>query len=113
MTSAPQDSSGAPQRPPAASPGNQDSAETTHSRRGPLMIAGIVISLIVLHQDNWFWNSKYLVFGILPIALFYHACISIAASCTWLLATKIAWPIETIQIAKVAEPTITKSEEAH
>ena len=33
-----------------------------------------------------------LVLGFVPMGLFYHACISIAASATWWLATKIAWP---------------------
>lgn len=54
----------------------------------------LVVVLIILHQDNWLWENDYLVFGFIPIGLFFHACISIAASITWFLATKFAWPHE-------------------
>jgi hypothetical protein len=63
-------------------------------KQGRLIIAGLVILLIVLHQDVWFWESRTLVFGFIPVTLFYHVCISIGASATWYLATKIAWPEE-------------------
>ncbi len=64
---------------------------------GKYLIAGLVLLLIVLHQDNWFWEDDTLVMGIMPIGLFYHACISIAASVTWFLATKFAWPLEDVE----------------
>lgn len=57
------------------------------------MIAGLVLLLLILHQDNWFWSDGTLVFGFMPIGLLWHAGISIAASATWFLATKIAWPL--------------------
>ncbi|MEM1070519.1 MAG: DUF3311 domain-containing protein [Planctomycetota bacterium] len=63
-------------------------------RRGPLIIAVMVVLLLIAHQDNWFWNDDTLVFGFLPIGLFWHACISIAAALVWWLATRIAWPSE-------------------
>jgi hypothetical protein len=62
--------------------------------KGPLIIGGLVLLMLILHQDNWFWNDTTLVFGFMPIGLFWHACISIAASITWFLATRIAWPID-------------------
>ena len=58
------------------------------------VVWGLVLLLIILHQDLWFWNSKTLVFGIMPIGLFFHALISLAAGSTWFLATKIAWPFD-------------------
>lgn len=61
---------------------------------GTYVVVVLVLLLLVLHQDNWLWENDTLVFGIFPIGLFYHACISIAASATWFLATKIAWPID-------------------
>lgn len=61
--------------------------------RGPLIITVLVVILLILHQDNWFWTDDTLVFGFMPIALFWHACISIGATLTWFLATKIAWPV--------------------
>lgn len=61
---------------------------------GVYIVWALVLLLIILHQDNWLWNDGTLVFGFIPIGLFYHACISVAASATWFLATKIAWPQE-------------------
>lgn len=55
----------------------------------------LVALLLVLHQDNWFWNDNTLVFGVIPVGLFYHACISLAAGVTWYLATCFAWPVTT------------------
>ena len=52
----------------------------------------LVLLLLILHQDNWFWSNPQLVFGFMPIGLFYHACISIAAGITWFLAIQFAWP---------------------
>lgn len=68
---------------------------SARSSTGPWIIVALVVLLLVLHQDNWFWLDKRLVFGFIPIGLFWHACISIGASLTWFLATKIAWPIDT------------------
>lgn len=60
-------------------------------RRGLLVLA--VAALYVLHQDVWLWRAaRPLVFGFMPIGLFYHACFSVAASLLmWLLVTH-AWP---------------------
>lgn len=61
---------------------------------GALLIAGLVIVLLILHQDNWLWNNDTLLFGFMPIGLAWHAGISMAASFTWFLATRIAWPLD-------------------
>ncbi|MGH9903396.1 MAG: hypothetical protein ACRD68_16440 [Pyrinomonadaceae bacterium] len=60
-------------------------------KRALLVIA--VLTLYVLHQDIWFWRTaRPLVFGFVPVGLFYHACFSAAASLLmWLLVT-YAWP---------------------
>ena len=52
----------------------------------------LVLLLIILHQDVWYWNDGTLVFGFMPIGLFYHACISVAAGVVWFLACQFAWP---------------------
>ena len=51
-----------------------------------------VIALYVLHQDFWYWRSKTLVFGFVPIGLFYQALFSVAASLLMWLLVKFAWP---------------------
>ena len=58
------------------------------------VVWGLVVLLIILHQDFWFWDDPSLVFGFIPIGLFYHVCLSIAASATWYLATIYAWPVQ-------------------
>ncbi len=70
------------------------SDSSSHSSTGPWIIAGLVLLLLILHQDTWFWTDDTLIFGFMPIGMFWHVCISIAASLTWALATKIAWPID-------------------
>jgi hypothetical protein len=59
----------------------------------PWLAAGAVALLYVLHQDFWFWReARPLVFGFLPIGLFYHAAFTVAcAGVLWLLVT-LVWP---------------------
>ena len=54
----------------------------------------LVIALLIAHQDNWNWYDDSLVFGFIPIGLFYHICISLAAGFVWWLACTFAWPKE-------------------
>jgi hypothetical protein len=58
-----------------------------------LLLALVVFALYVLHQDIWNWRTAYpLVFGFIPIGLFYHACFVVASSLVlWMLVT-FAWP---------------------
>jgi uncharacterized protein DUF3311 len=57
-----------------------------------LLLVLAVVVLYVLHQDIWFWRSSYLVFGFIPIGLFYQGVFSVAAALLmWLLVT-YAWP---------------------
>lgn len=56
------------------------------------VVWGLVVLLIIAHQDNWYWEDSTLVFGFFPITLLYHAGISVVAGVTWYLATKFAWP---------------------
>jgi hypothetical protein len=67
--------------------------------RRPLL-ALAVITVYLLHQDNLLeflgistWRTaRPLVFGVVPVGLFYHACFSVAASLLMLLLVKFAWP---------------------
>ena len=57
-----------------------------------ILLVVAVVALYILHQDIWFWRSSHLVFGFIPIGLFYQGCFSIAAALLmWLLVT-YAWP---------------------
>jgi Protein of unknown function (DUF3311) len=58
-----------------------------------LLVLAVVV-LYFLHQDFWFWRTAYpLVFGFIPIGLFYHGCFSVAASIVMWLLVKFAWPV--------------------
>ena len=66
--------------------------DTFSPKMKKLLLVVAVVILYVLHQDIWFWRSSYLVFGFIPIGLFYQGCFSVAASLVmWLLVT-YAWP---------------------
>jgi hypothetical protein len=57
-----------------------------------ILLVVAVAALYILHQDVWFWRSSHLVWGFIPIGLFYQGCFSIAACLLmWLLVT-YAWP---------------------
>lgn len=56
-----------------------------------LAVGGVYL----LHQDLWFWDvARPLVFGFLPIGLFYH--VAYAAAVALLMAALVhwAWPAE-------------------
>jgi hypothetical protein len=60
-------------------------------KRALLLI--LVGALYVLHQDVWFWRAaRPLVFGFIPIGLFYHACYTVVIALVMWLLVKHAWP---------------------
>ena len=62
-------------------------------RAGPTLAAVLIVSLYVLHQDVWFWNTaEPVVFGVFPIGLFYHVAYMLvtAAALGWIVRS--AWP---------------------
>ena len=57
------------------------------------LLVVVVAILYILHQDIWFWRTAHpLVFGFVPIGLFYQACFSVAAAFVMWLLVKYAWP---------------------
>ncbi len=78
-----------------------------------LIIWMFVALLIILHQDFWNWESAETVFGFMPIGLFYHACLSVAAGVVWWLACIFAWPEGADDFGDdVIEKTIQEGEKA-
>lgn len=58
-----------------------------------LTAVAAVTLLYLLHQDFWFWReARPLVFGFLPIGLFYHAAFTLASSFVLWLLVVAAWP---------------------
>ena len=69
-----------------------------------ILLVVAVAALYILHQDVWFWRSSYLVWGFIPIGLFYQGCFSIAAALLmWLLVT-YAWPSHLEREVEETEP---------
>lgn len=57
------------------------------------LLSAAVVILYSLHQDFWFWReARPLVFGFLPIGLFYHACYTLAAAALMWLMARYCWP---------------------
>jgi hypothetical protein len=57
------------------------------------LLALAVVLLYALHQDLWFWRTaRPLVFGFVPVGLFYHACFSVASALLMALLVRWAWP---------------------
>ena len=51
------------------------------------------VALYLLHQDVWLWRTaRPLVFGFVPIGLFYHAVYAVLASLLMWLLVRCAWP---------------------
>jgi len=58
-----------------------------------ILLCLAVLVLYVLHQDIWFWRTAHpLVFGFVPIGLFYQGCFSVGAALVMWLLVKFAWP---------------------
>ena len=53
----------------------------------------LAAALYALHQDFWFWReARPLVFGLLPIGLFYHVAYTVASSVVLWLLVRWYWP---------------------
>jgi hypothetical protein len=57
-------------------------------------VAALLVAAIwVLHQDLWFWReARPLVFGVLPIGLFYHVAYTLATSLLLWTLVRMLWP---------------------
>lgn len=62
-----------------------------------LIIWTMVLLLVLLHQDEFLWESTYLVGGFLPAGMAWHIGISLASAVVWYLATLYAWPIDDLE----------------
>jgi Protein of unknown function (DUF3311) len=69
--------------------------------------------LLVLHQDFWFWTNKYLVFGIVPLGLAYHAGFTVLAAITLFVFTRTIWPKHLEEEENKLPPADPRSGGAH
>ena len=69
----------------------------------------LVVVLYALHQDVWFWRTAQpLVFGFLPVGIFYHGCYTLVVSLLMWLLVKLAWPSQ----LEAVEPSTAEEEAA-
>ena len=72
-----------------------------------VLLGAAVTAIYFLHQDVWFWRTPHpLVFGFLPIGLFYHVCFSIAAALLMWVLVKHAWPSHLEHRAEPSAPCL-------
>jgi hypothetical protein len=59
----------------------------------PLAAAALVVLLYALHQDVWLWReARPLVFGVLPVGLFYHAAYTVLTAVSLWVLVGLVWP---------------------
>jgi hypothetical protein len=67
-------------------------------RRSPailLMLFLVALIVIVLRHDYWFWDTPYpLLFGFLPVGLWWQAMVSLLAAGMMWMMVHFAWPQE-------------------
>ena len=70
-----------------------------------VVVYALAAIVYLLHQDLWFWReARPLVFGFMPIGLFYHAVFTLACSGLLALLVKYAWPAH-LESAESRGPT--------
>ena len=74
------------------------------------VVIALFVIMLIIHQDFWYWSDASLIFGFMPIGLFYHALFSIACAILGALAIKYLWPTEAEAHSESGPETETESE---
>ena len=62
------------------------------------------VTVLILRHDYWNWDTPYpLLFGFLPVGLWWQGLVSILASVLMALMVRFAWPQELEDDALAAE----------
>lgn len=65
----------------------------------------LLLLYYALHQDFWNWSEpRPLIFGFLPIGLFYHVLYTLGAALIMAMLVRVAWPTELEEWAEGGEP---------
>lgn len=60
-----------------------------------LWLTLLVLGVFLLHQDFWNWSAIHpLLFGFLPVGLWYHAAYTVLTAGLMAVLVKFAWPRE-------------------
>ena len=61
----------------------------------------IFVVVLILRNDMWNWNTPYpLLFGFLPVGLWWQGMVSILATVMMWLMVRLAWPHELEDLAE-------------
>jgi hypothetical protein len=73
-------------------------ASSSPRRRSPAIYALLTVAallVLVMRHDYWNWDTPYpLLFGSLPVALWWQAVVSLSACALMWLMVRLAWPAE-------------------
>ena len=70
----------------------------------PLLLTLAAAAVLVLRHDYWFWDTPHpLLFGVLPVGLWWQGLVSILAAALMALMVRFAWPQELENEALAAE----------
>ena len=79
-------------------PSGSDQSPTPPTRRSPIvlfLLAVLALIVIVLRHDYWNWDTPYpLLFGFLPVGLWWQGLVSVLACVMMWLMVRFAWPQE-------------------
>ena len=74
------------------------------SRSVLVLLALAAVAVLILRHDYWFWDTPYpLLFGFLPVGLWWQGLVSILAAVLMALMVRFAWPQELEDEAIAAE----------
>ena len=69
-----------------------------------VLLAMAEVVVWVLRHDYWNWDTPYpLLFGFLPVGLWWQGLVSILAACLMASLVRFAWPAELEDEALAAE----------
>ncbi|MCW8132476.1 MAG: DUF3311 domain-containing protein [Planctomycetota bacterium] len=66
------------------------------------LLFALIVAMVAIHQDFWWWKDSRLVLGILPVGLAYHVFYALLCSAMMWLLVKTAWPKELDELAPPA-----------
>ena len=84
--------------------GRSSARHRPRSRATLALLALGALFVLVLRHDYWNWDTPYpLLFGFLPVGLWWQGMVSILAAILMALMVRFAWPGELEDEALVAE----------
>ena len=89
---------------PSADETRPSAPRRPRSRSALLLLTLAAVTVLILRHDYWNWDTPYpLLFGFLPVGLWWQGLVSILAALLMALLVRFAWPQELEDEALAAE----------